>query len=293
MTTVPPPDFREEIDIVRFDPLSLERQRNRLAGRAVTLLILLNGAAALILLVSFANLMPRTENAPTLIDAMMVLASGTIAALASMFFAYLRRTVALEAPERLPLRIAGRWLAILAAVASAACFLVGLNMAGTAVKSDLENTTSLSKAALRGEPGNQGLPGVAGPQGPRGEKGEPGEKGDPGEKGEKGDAGSPGLQGPPGPASPHESNAPELSERPNSPLDHNNGADSEQQNGAPPSGASPAPIQEPGPKQGVIKPPPTGDAGINTTVPNPDAGSSKEVIPPPGTPGGNPNVEPR
>jgi hypothetical protein len=291
MTTVPPPDFREEIDIVRFDPLSLERQRNRLAGRAVTLLILLNGVAALILLASFASLAPRTENAPTLIDAMMVLASGSIAGLASMFFAYLRRTITLEAPERVPLRMAGRWLAVLAAVASAACFLVGLNMAGTAVKSELENTQPISKAALRGEPGKQGLPGVAGPQGPRGEKGEPGEKGDPGEKGEKGDAGSPGLQGLPGPASPHESTAPERPERPNPQLDQNNGADSEQQNGTPPS--SSAPSQEPGPKQGVIKPPPTGDTGINATVPNPDAGSSKDVIPPPGTPGGDPNVEPR
>jgi hypothetical protein len=56
---------------------------------------------------------------------------------------------------------------------------------------------------------------------------------------------------------------------------------------------NPAPNQEPGPKQGVIKPPPTGDTGINTTVPNPNAGTDKDVIPPPGTPGGNPNIEPR
>ena len=59
------------------------------------------------------------------------------------------------------------------------------------------------------------------------------------------------------------------------------------------NGANPAPNQEPGPKQGVIKPPPTGDTGINTTVPNSNAGTDKDVIPPPGTPGGNPNIEPR
>lgn len=45
--------------------------------------------------------------------------------------------------------------------------------------------------------------------------------------------------------------------------------------------------------KGVIEPPPTGDEGINTNVPNPNAGHEGEVIPPPGTPVGDPNVEPR
>jgi hypothetical protein len=46
--------------------------------------------------------------------------------------------------------------------------------------------------------------------------------------------------------------------------------------------------------KGVIEPPPTGDQGIYTQVPNPNAGTKKEVIPPPGTPGSkHPNVEPR
>ena len=39
--------------------------------------------------------------------------------------------------------------------------------------------------------------------------------------------------------------------------------------------------------------PPVGDEGIYTKVPNPEAGHEKEVIPPPGSPGGDPNVEPR
>jgi len=38
---------------------------------------------------------------------------------------------------------------------------------------------------------------------------------------------------------------------------------------------------------------PVGDKDILTDVPNPSAGSDREVIPPPGTPGGDPNVEPR
>ena len=45
--------------------------------------------------------------------------------------------------------------------------------------------------------------------------------------------------------------------------------------------------------KGVITPPPVGDEGIYTKVPNPEAGHEKEVIPPPGSPGGDPNVEPR
>jgi hypothetical protein len=44
--------------------------------------------------------------------------------------------------------------------------------------------------------------------------------------------------------------------------------------------------------KGVIEPPPTGDAGIHVEAPNPDPGTTK-VIPPPGTPGGDPTVEPK
>lgn len=44
---------------------------------------------------------------------------------------------------------------------------------------------------------------------------------------------------------------------------------------------------------GVIPPPDIGDEGIHTDVPNPDAGHEEEVIPPPGTPGGDPNPDPR
>ena len=46
--------------------------------------------------------------------------------------------------------------------------------------------------------------------------------------------------------------------------------------------------------EGVITPPKTGDEGIYTQAPNPNAGTNEEVIPPPGTPGSEqPNVEPR
>jgi hypothetical protein len=55
------------------------------------------------------------------------------------------------------------------------------------------------------------------------------------------------------------------------------------------NGATPPAVEH----DGVITPPATGDEGIHTEVPNPNAGHPEEVIPPPGTPGGDPNVDPR
>ena len=56
------------------------------------------------------------------------------------------------------------------------------------------------------------------------------------------------------------------------------------------NGEQAAPLSQ---HKGVIPPPPTGDQGIYTQAPDPNAGHKEEVIPPPGTPGGDPNVEPR
>jgi hypothetical protein len=65
--------------------------------------------------------------------------------------------------------------------------------------------------------------------------------------------------------------------------------------GSDPPGADDAgqPSQSVIPRKGVITPPPTGDEEIHTQAPNPDAGHEEEVIPPPGTPGGDPTIEPR
>ena len=63
--------------------------------------------------------------------------------------------------------------------------------------------------------------------------------------------------------------------------------------GEDPPGADEEQTAPPTEHKGVIPPPPVGDEGIYTKVPNPEAGHEKEVIPPPGTPGGDPNVEPR
>jgi Collagen triple helix repeat (20 copies) len=203
MTTETPPDYREEVDIVRIDPLFLERQRNRYASRAVAFLVILNGVAALLLLGNFIRLSPQIENAPKVADAMVVFGAGVAAALASMFFAYLRRTILLRAPERAPATPFGWWLAMIAAVASAVCFVGGLRMVGTAVAPRL--VTIAKTPPVRPERGPQGLPGPPGAQGPMGEKGEPGpkgEQGEPGAKGEPGERGEKGEAGPPGPAGP-------------------------------------------------------------------------------------------
>lgn len=132
MTDVPP-DVRSQIDIVTVDPLFLEKQRNRFASRAVGYVVLLNGLAALVLLVGLTHLTSPVGDQSGYLNAMMVFGAGAISAVASSFFAYLRRTVRILQPDRVPLRSVLWWLSVLAAVGGAACFLVGLYMAGTAV----------------------------------------------------------------------------------------------------------------------------------------------------------------
>lgn len=66
-----------------------------------------------------------------------------------------------------------------------------------------------------------------------------------------------------------------------------------QQGKGPPANNEEQHAAPPAEHKGVIAPPPVGDEGIYTKVPNPEAGHEKEVIPPPGSPGGDSNVEPR
>jgi len=202
MTTVPPPDFREEIDIVRIDPLSLERHRARYASRGIGFLIILNGVAALILLAALSHLASPTEHASNVVDAMLVFGAGAVTALASTFLAYLRRTLLLQAPERVPLRIALWWLSVIGAIAGAACFLVGLNMTGRAVAPELAKRASFVNAPSKPEPGPAGPPGAKGEKGDKGEPGPKGEKGDQGPTGERGEQGPQGEAGPVGPTGP-------------------------------------------------------------------------------------------
>jgi hypothetical protein len=82
---------------------------------------------------------------------MLVFGAGAVVALASMFFAYLRRTIRLQAPERVPLRRGLWWLSLLAALAAAACFLVGLTTAGRAVTPELQSLTPAAKQGRKRE----------------------------------------------------------------------------------------------------------------------------------------------
>jgi hypothetical protein len=195
------PDFREEVDLVNIDPLYLHRQRSRYASRGIAYLILLNGIAALVLLAGFSRLGPQTLNAGKVVYAALVFGSGATAGLAATFFAYLRRTVQLQAPERVPIRIVLWWLSVIAAIGAMACFLVGLSMAGTAVRSELVSRAASAKLP-KVVPGPAGPKGEKGEAGPSGEQGAVGPAGPPGTPGETGPAGPQGPEGPPGPQGP-------------------------------------------------------------------------------------------
>ncbi len=115
----------------RFERLAVEREQNRLAARALLVLVVLNGAAALVLLAILGKA-PESSVDPKFGAAMLFFASGAIAALFSAFIAYINRTVRLEAPERRALQNVLRVVAILAVIGSGASFITGINMVGDA-----------------------------------------------------------------------------------------------------------------------------------------------------------------
>lgn len=123
----PPPGSSLDSDL---DPVFIERERNRLAGRALSFLVALNGIAALILLAIVA-MEPQTTVDRKVTMAMLVFSGGALAALFSSFLAYVNRTVRLESPGRRELRRVLRAVAIVAVIGSGAAFLIGMNMVGT------------------------------------------------------------------------------------------------------------------------------------------------------------------
>jgi zinc transporter ZupT len=115
----------------RFDPVFVERERNRFAGRALSFLVLLNGAASLVLLAVLARA-PESTVDPKFAAAMMFFSGGAIAALLSSFLAYINRTVSMEALERASLRRVLLFFALASVIGSGAAFLTGMNMVGSA-----------------------------------------------------------------------------------------------------------------------------------------------------------------
>jgi hypothetical protein len=126
-------EVREEVDVVSFDPLFIERQRNRYASRAVAYVVWLNGLAAIALLIGLVHASLPADEVKRFADAMLVFGAGSVFGLVSAFFAYISRTFRLERPTLIGWRRPLRWLAILAAIAGAVCFIGALNMARVAV----------------------------------------------------------------------------------------------------------------------------------------------------------------
>ena len=125
MTTLPPdPSQPREPQPERA---FIERERNRFAARALSFLVLLNGAAALVLLMILAQA-PESTADPKIAAAMMFFSGGAVAALLSSFLAYINRTVRLESSSHANFRRLLRALAIASVLGSGAAFLTGMNM---------------------------------------------------------------------------------------------------------------------------------------------------------------------
>ena len=129
MVTLPPD--RSQPSDPQLERAFIERERNRFAGRALSLLVLLNGVAALVLLMILAQAPESTVNAK-IAAAMMFFGGGAVAALLSSFLAYVNRTVRMESPSRANFRRTLRALAIALVLGSGAAFLTGMNMVRTA-----------------------------------------------------------------------------------------------------------------------------------------------------------------
>jgi hypothetical protein len=125
------PRTTAESDDLRIERAFVEQERNRFAGRALSLLVLLNGAAALILLTVMA-LAPDSSVDRKIAGAMLFFSGGAIAALLSSFLAYVNRTMRMESPRRAEFRRILRGCAIAAVIGSGAAFFIGMNMVATA-----------------------------------------------------------------------------------------------------------------------------------------------------------------
>ena len=152
-----PPSSANRAD-AHVDPVFIETERNRFAARALALLVLLNGAAAIVLLSILARA-PEASVDSKFASAMLFFSGGAIAALLSSFLAYINRTVTMEAPERARLRRALQIVGIAVVIGSGAAFLTGMNMVGTAAsekssshpKGSKEQRAPVSRPSVRVE----------------------------------------------------------------------------------------------------------------------------------------------
>jgi len=131
------------------DRIFIEGHQDRIAGRGLSYMILLNGVAAIVMVGAFVYGF-QTSAEPKLAAAMLVFGVGAIAALLSSFIAYLNRIVRTEMPERTSLPGALRLVAIAAVIASGIAFLSGLSMVGSTstAKSSSQPKTRLQDKSL-------------------------------------------------------------------------------------------------------------------------------------------------
>ncbi|MET0840836.1 MAG: hypothetical protein ABWX95_01730 [Methyloceanibacter sp.] len=120
---------------------------------------MLNGAAALVLLAILGRAPEATVDSK-MAAAMLFFSGGAVAALLSSFLAYLNRTIALEAPNRRDLRRGLQIVGIVAVVCSAAAFLTGMNMVGSAASERSSSHPKSPKEQQRpaGDPAPTALP---------------------------------------------------------------------------------------------------------------------------------------
>ena len=139
----------QEQEEMGHDRIFIEGHQDRIAGRGLSYMILLNGVAAIVMVGAFVYGF-QTSAEPKLAAAMLVFGVGAIAALLSSFIAYLNRIVRMEMPERSSLPGALRLVAIAAVIASGIAFLSGLSMVGSTstAKSSSQPKTRLQDKSL-------------------------------------------------------------------------------------------------------------------------------------------------
>jgi hypothetical protein len=145
------PQERQEIERQSGDRsfMFMDGHQDRIAGRGLGYLILLNGVAAIVMVGAFVYGFQISAE-PKLAAAMLVFGVGAVAALLSSFIAYLNRIVRAEMPDKPKLPRALRLVAIAAVIVSGAAFLSGLSMVGTTstAKSSSQPKTRLQDKAL-------------------------------------------------------------------------------------------------------------------------------------------------
>jgi hypothetical protein len=142
------PEERQEIER-QSGFMFMDGHQDRIVGRGLGYLILLNGVAAIVMVGAFVYGFQISAE-PKLAAAMLVFGVGAVAALLSSFIAYLNRIIRAEMPDKPKLPRALRLVAIAAVIVSGAAFLSGLSMVGTTstAKSSSQPKTRLQDKAL-------------------------------------------------------------------------------------------------------------------------------------------------